>query len=311
MSDRPRAIFFGTPEFSVPIAAATEQTTELIAVVTQPDAPTGRGQKLQPSPIKRWASERQLTVLEPERMRDPQWLATIRDLKADVAVLAAYGKILPIELLTIPRHGFINIHPSLLPHHRGPSPVAGTLLAGDDQTGVSLMLLDDEMDHGPIIAQVSTMIKPDENRPTLETRLAQLGAKLLESSLIPYLSGQLVAQPQNHDHASYTHLLKRDDGLIDWRQSAETIERRIRALDPWPGSRTSWSGHVFKILSGVVDSQPISNQPGTVISIANQPAVACGRGSLILKNVQLDSGKSMPASDFARGHRDFIGSRLN
>lgn len=311
MSDRPRAIFFGTPEFSVPIAAATARVTELVAVVTQPDAPTGRGQKLQPSPLKRWANEHHLAVLEPERMRDPRWLAAIRELRPDVAILAAYGKILPAELLTIPRHGFLNIHPSLLPRHRGPSPVAGALLAGDEQTGVSLMLLDDEMDHGPIIAQVSTEIEPHENRSDLEARLAQLGAELLTSSIVPYLAGRLIAKPQDHDQATYTSLLKREDGTIDWHQPADIVARRIRAMFPWPGSRTSWSGHDLKVLSGVADNQPTSDRPGTVANIDHQPAVVCGRGSLVLKMVQLDGGKPMPASDFARGHRDFIGSHFD
>lgn len=310
MSSRPRSIFFGTPEFSVPIAAAADAVTEIVAVVTQPDAPSGRGHDVQASAVKRWAQERGLPVLEPKRLRDPEWLTSIRSLEPEVAVLAAYGKILPPELLAIPPHGFVNIHPSLLPRHRGPSPVAGALMAGDAVTGVTLMILDDQMDHGPIIAAATTDILADEHRPQLEARLANIGAELLKEKLTEFLDGRIPVHAQDHNQATYTNLLKREEGVIDWQQSAELLARRIRALDPWPGTRTTWLGRQCKVLSGVPREGSEDTPIGTVVDNNGQPAVVCGKGQLILGDIQIGGGKSMTASAFARGHRDFIGSRL-
>ena len=228
------------------------------------------------------------------------------------AILAAYGKILPIELLSIPAHGFLNIHPSLLPQYRGSSPVVGALLSGDTETGVSLICLDAKMDHGPIIAQEKTQILPTEHRSELELRLAKLGGKLVTQSLLPYLDGTLQPIAQIHADATYTKLLNNTDARLDWTNSATVIDRRVRALDPWPGTKTIFQGQPLKILAGRPATENIAHSPaGTVINYKSQPAVVCGEGVYLLEKIQVASGKPTNAVDFCRGHRDFIGSHLD
>ncbi|MBI4092745.1 MAG: methionyl-tRNA formyltransferase [Candidatus Kerfeldbacteria bacterium] len=310
MIEKTRVIFFGTSAFAVPVLEALSAVADIRLVITRPDAPAGRGKNLQSSPIRARAESLNLNVLTPGPVNNSDFYKVIDNAQPEAAVLAAYGKILPLELLRIPAKGFLNVHPSLLPRHRGPSPISGAILAGDAQTGVTLILLDQEMDHGPVIAQRSITIEPHEHHPSLEQRLAMLAAEMLQSSLLPFLEGRITPQTQNHDQATFTKLLKRQDGLIDWSQEAATIAKQIRAYDPWPGTATQFHNQPLKILDGrAVDGQA-SEPAGTVINHLGQPAFVCGRGLLTHIMVQPANGKPMTAADFANGQRDFIGHRL-
>ncbi|MBI4426405.1 MAG: methionyl-tRNA formyltransferase [Candidatus Kerfeldbacteria bacterium] len=309
MNRRPRAVFFGTPSFAVPILEALGGVAEIAAVVTQPDQPAGRGQNRQPSPVNRRARELGVPVLVPAKL-DHEFIYQFNAGKPDLAVLAAYGKILPLAVLAVPPKGFVNVHPSLLPRHRGPSPVAATLLAGDPVTGVTLIVLDEEMDHGPIIAQQTINIGPHEHRPALERRLANLGANVLRQALLPYCHGWLQPQPQNHALATFCKLLKKTEAPLTWKEPADMLERKIRAFDPWPGTHTSFNGRRLKILDAEARAESAANPPGTVIIDDETPTVVCGAGQLRLKSLQLAGQKPTAAVAFAHGHRDFVGAIL-
>lgn len=311
MSERPRVAFFGTPSFAVPILEALHRTADVELVVTQENKQKGRGLRAQASPVRRWADERRLAVITPRRLSDPEFLAAFRAVRPDVAVLAAYGKIVPESVLSVPPHGFVNIHPSLLPRHRGAAPVAAAILAGDAMTGITLIRLDVELDHGPIIAQEAIPVEPHEHRPSLERRLAVQGAAMLECLLLPYLKSNATLREQDHRRATYTKQLARDDGRVDWRDAAETIERKIRAFDPWPGTFTAFTGTLLKILDGVAVRGATRTWPaGTVIDHSGLPAVVCGSGLLQLTSVQTPGGAAMSAAAFVRGRRTFIGAVL-
>lgn len=307
---QPRVVFFGSPDFSVPLLEAAAEIAEVVGVVTQPDAPAGRGQQLQASPVRRRAEELGLTVMTPEKVSQPDLIDRLRALQPDVCVLAAYGQILPPSVLDVPTKGFINVHPSLLPLYRGSSPIAAPILAGDTVTGVTLIQLDAEMDHGPIIAQSSLAILPDESRSSLEVRLSRLGSELLRSSLLPYLAGKLVPQEQNHTTATYTKRLQRQDALIDWHQPADNIARQVRAYDPWPGTVTMVSGQPLKILAVSQVTKTAKHPPGTVTVDDGQMIVTCGRGCLRLDRVQRAGGRPISGSDFLRGAPESIGRVL-
>lgn len=311
MSTRPKALFFGTPDFAVPILQATARIADIVAVVTQPDQPKGRGHRVAHSAVFTAAESLHIPVMTPDKLDGPT-IESLKALSPDVAVLAAYGLILPKTLLDVPSKGFVNVHPSLLPMHRGASPIAGAILNNETATGVTLIVLDEEMDHGPIIAQESIAIEPHEHRPSLERRCAELGATLLEKSLLPYLDGTIVPQAQEHHKASYTRRLSRENANINWTDDAARIERDIRAYDPWPGTVTTWEGVTLKIIDGRAERYRASprGKVGEVIMHDDKPTVVCGVDMLVLTTVQPANGKPMDAAAFARGHRSFIGSVL-
>lgn len=309
MNHRPHAVFFGTSEFAVPILDSLDEIAEIAGVVTQPDRPAGRGQPLQPSAVKRRAGQLNLPVLAPDRL-DTVVTNQLQHWRPTVVVLAAYGKILPPAVLNLPPKGFINIHPSLLPKYRGPSPAAAAILADDQATGVTLIVLDDEIDHGPIVAQQSLDIKPGEHRSSLESRLSNLGANMLRQSLTPYLQGSLPSRPQDHAQATYCRLLKKSDALLDWMLPANELERHVRAFDPWPGTNTTFNGKLLKVLAAEASDGQSAKRPGTVVTSHGTPAVVCGQGILMVRSLQLAGGKTTEAAAFARGYRDFVGSVL-
>ncbi len=311
MIRRPRALFFGTPDFAVPILHATAAIADIVAVVTQPDQPKGRGQKSAHSAVFSAAESLHIPILTPTRFDDATTKA-LTALAPDIAVLAAYGNIIPQHVLDIPRKGFINIHPSLLPKYRGAAPIAGAILNDDETTGTTLIVLDDEMDHGPIIAQETLAIEPHEHRPSLEKRCAELGAKLISSALVPYLEGSIEPKAQVHHLAIYTRQLARENAHINWTDDAARIERDVRAFDPWPGTVTTWEGATLKIIDGHAERYRTSprGKIGEVIMHDEQPAVVCGVDMLVLTNVQPANGKPMDAAAFARGHRTFVGNVL-
>ena len=254
---KPRIVFFGTPEFAVPtLEALVKAGYDIVAVVTQPDKPVGRGLKMEAPPVKVKAVELGLTVLQPTTLNfgiKPKGLESklslgLQSLRADLGVCVAYGKIIPKEILDIFPRGILNIHPSLLPKYRGPSPIQTAILNGDEETGVTIMLLDEEMDHGAVLAHITYHISPSTIGSELSQALAKEGAKLLVETLPKWLAGEIEPQPQDHNKATFTKMLERADGRIDWNKSAEGIEKMVHAYDAWPGTFTLWSGKRLKIL---------------------------------------------------------------
>ncbi len=282
-------IFFGTPEFAA-IVLEKLITAGYIpeAVVCNPDEPVGRKQILTPPPVKILAEKFNISILQPEKLRNNlEFSNQLKKLKLDLAIVAAYGKIISKEILDIPVYGFINIHGSILPVYRGASPIQNAILNGDAETGITLIKLDEEMDHGPILANSKLSITDDDTYESLSRKLAISGAELLIKTIPDYISGKIKPVEQNHDGATYTGIIKKEDGKIDWSKGAEEIERMTRAFYPWPTAWTTWNKKVFKILEAEV----------------------CN-GKLEIKKLQLEGGKVLSIKEFLNGHKDFIGSVL-
>jgi len=301
----------GTPSFAVPSLEALSERYEIVAVVTQPDRPARRGRKMTASAVKRAALARDMLVMQPQSLRQEEAVAGIRDLEPRVMVVVAYGQILRPEVLNIPSAGVINVHPSLLPKYRGASPIAGALLAGEEETGVTIMLMDEGMDTGPVLAQRAVEIRPEYTLGALEETLASLGADLLLETLPAWLEGRIDAQPQDDDRATYTKPITKDDALIDWRLPAMELWLRVRAFSPRPSAHTTWRGMMIKVLR--VDPLPEWDgqaEPGRVLDLRAGVGVATGQGALLLREVQLAGKRAMGIRHFVRGQRDFVGSLL-
>jgi methionyl-tRNA formyltransferase len=308
---QPRVVFFGTPQFSLPaLAALVNEGYDIAAVITAPDRPAGRGLQLQSCPVATYAREQGLFVVQPDKLSRPEILPMLEALHASVAVLVAYGHIIPPGVLQLFAHGIVNIHPSLLPLYRGSSPIAGVLLDGITETGVTLMLLDEAMDHGPIIAQRREQITSADTNETLHQQLSKIGAELLVESLPKYLAGTLVPQPQDHTQATYTKLIKPENGRINWNLSAEVICRAWRAYQPWPGQFTTWQRKRLKFgRLEAVEAIP-QGSPGLCKAINGRIHVSCGSGSIQTHELQLEGGKMLAAADFLRGYPGIIGTTL-
>ncbi len=312
-----RLVFMGTPSFVVPVlgALADARDVSVVGVFTPPDRPRRRGRSPEMPPVKAHALDRGLEVYQPVSLRPARVQAELRFLQPDVIVVAAYGKILPPQVLETPPYGCLNLHPSLLPRHRGPSPVASAILEGAPVTGVTLMRLDEGMDTGPIIGQREYPLTGLETAEELTSALFQLGTGLLLESLAPWVAGSLTAQAQDEAGATVTRKLERNDGLVDWELPAATLERRRRAYMPWPGLFAHWQGRVLKLLDVVAlppDAGPKA-QPGGVVAVSSEDTpvgVATREGVLGLKLVQLEGRRALAAEEFLRGHPQFLGSQL-
>jgi methionyl-tRNA formyltransferase len=301
----------GTSQFGVPtLERLVASDYRLIAVYTQPDRPAGRGRTISLPPVKKMAIEHGLEVRQPKNLKEANVFESLAQLSPDVIVVAAFGKILPEEVLNMPPFGCINIHPSLLPKHRGPSPIEGAILAGDDYTGVTIMLMDSGVDSGPILSQKRIPIEPEDSAESLTIKLAYTGAHLLEETLPLWLSHAIIPQPQNDDLASYTKILSKEQGEIDWHLPALEIWRRVRAFQPWPGCHTRWQGKAVK----VIDASHLpgaQGEPGRVIALAGGGiGVQTTEGILQLLTVQLEGRRKMRAEEFVRGQRNFIGALI-
>jgi methionyl-tRNA formyltransferase len=310
-----RVVFLGTPQFAVhPLRAlATDERYQIVGVVTQPDRPVGRRGAPQPPPVKQAAIALGLDVpvLQPDTLKDPAAIEQLAALQPDIGVVSAYGEILRRAVLAIPPLGYVNIHPSLLPRYRGPTPVAGAILAGDAETGVTIMQLDARMDSGPILAQERVPLPPDAHAAPLTDQLFSLGAGLLVDTIARFAAGALVPAAQDDTQASYTRLLTRSDGQVDWNVPAVQIERMTRAYDPWPGVFTIWRGHTLRIIT----VRPLAGwqgheMPGTLIATPATPTVATGEGALELLVVQPAGKRPMAAAEWRRGLRDLSGARF-
>jgi len=309
-------IFIGTPEFAVPsLRRLAGSGYRISAVVTQPDRRAGRGRSTRASPVKKAALELGIEVLQPATLRDKGEIERIAALHPEVMAAVAYGQILRPDVLAIAPRGVVNVHPSLLPRYRGASPIQSAILSGDDVTGVTIMLMDARMDSGPVLAQQKVAIETNDTGGTLSARLADVGAQLLSDALRAWLDGDVQAQAQDESKATVTRLLSKDDGRIDWSESAVQISRQVRAFDPWPGSYTTLRGEKLIIWRGLPVEDGQSSNPGELLELTGQPtnpriAVATGDGMLELLDVQREGRKRVSAADFARGTRDLVGSRL-
>ncbi len=303
-----KVVFMGTPDFSVPTLEALITHHEVIGVVTQPDRPAGRGGKVKMSPIKELALKHDIPVFQPNKIRKPEAIETLRQWDADVYVVAAFGQILPQTLLDIPRYGSINVHASLLPRWRGAAPIHAAIREGDAETGITIMVMDAGLDTGPMLSKRVIAIRDDETGQSLHDKLSAIGGELLIETLPAYFSGDLQAHAQPEDGITYSPQIDKEEGNIDWSQDAASIERLVRAFTPWPGTFTQWNGKQLKIHAGhVADGQLAVGKVGIV---DEQVAIGTGNGIFLPTMIQL-AGKSRTDIDsFINGYQDFIGSTL-
>lgn len=303
----------GTPGFAIPVLVALlDAGHEVAGVYTQPDRPAGRRGRPAPSAVKEAAEELGLPVFQPPSLKREAAQHELAGLAPDVIVVAAYGLFLPKATLDLPPLGCLNVHPSLLPRYRGPSPVASVILNGDAGTGVTVIRLDEGMDSGPIVAQRETAIGADEDGAGLTDRLFQLGAELMVETLPEWAAGRIAAVPQDDAAATTTSLLKREDGEIDWSQDATRIARQVRAYQPWPGAFTLWRGKLLKVVDATEAAGHGSDAPsGQVVALSGGGlGIVAGHGVLEVRRLQLEGSRASGAAEFLRGHADIVGAVL-
>jgi len=322
-----RIIYMGTPQFAVPAlealikgmppGAVLPEGYDIVTVITRPDKPVGRGQAIVFSPVKQTALAYGIPVWQPGSFRRPENREALAAYHADLSIVAAFGQILPQEVLDLPRFGTLNIHASLLPKYRGVSPIPEAILHGDTETGATIMLIDAGIDTGPILLKRSIPISEDETTGSLTSKLADLGAQALLEALPLWVSGKIIPVPQDHQAASHTRMLHKEDGEIAWEHPAVELDRKIRAYTPWPGAYTYWHGKLLKILSAHAfppTASTASTTPGTVSLLQDAGrkllAVTTSDGLLVIKQLQLEGKKAMSAEEFLRGHPHIVGETL-
>ena len=305
-----RIVFMGTPDFAVPaLRRLIEAGHDVIAVYTQPPRPAGRGQREQPSPVHQEAARGGIPVHTPKTLRSEAEQAAFAALGADIAVVAAYGLILPKPILDAPRHGCLNIHASLLPRWRGAAPIHRAILAGDAATGITIMQMNEGLDTGPMLLRESVPIGPDMTAQSLHDALAALGGDLIVTALDRLQQGTLVPTPQPDEGVTYAAKLTREEGRLDWHRTAEELERQVRAFDPWPGAWFDHAGERFKVLKARVVADAKAAAPGTVLD--DRLTVACGRGGLAILRLQRAGRAAMDADAFLRGSPIAAGTVLS
>jgi methionyl-tRNA formyltransferase len=306
-----KTIFIGTPDFAVPSLRALikDEDFDVVAVITQPDKRVGRKQILTPPPVKVEAQKHNIVIHQPEKIFNLKYL--ILNLNPDIIIVIAYAQIIPESILEIPKYGVINIHGSLLPKYRGASCIQAAILNGDEKTGITIMKMDKTLDTGPILAQTEIGIALDDTAGSLYAKLSELGASILTSTLKKYIAGEIKPQPQDNSSASYVGLLKKEDGKIDWKKSAEEIEKHIRAMNPWPSAFAKIKNKNLKIIEAENNILKINKHKiGELFLDNNKLAIQCGQDALIIKKLQLEGKKEMVTEEFLRGHKDLIGMLL-
>ncbi|MFA6391299.1 MAG: methionyl-tRNA formyltransferase [Patescibacteria group bacterium] len=307
-----RVAFFGTPDFAVPALQALLSMPEIdmVTAVTQPDKPVGRKQELTAPPVKKLSEKYNLPVCQPERIKSTKFDQCLSDLELDVAIVVAYGKIIPEKVLDMPKHGWLNIHGSLLPKFRGASPIQAAILNGETETGVTLMKIDAGLDTGAIIKQKIIPISNEDNFESLHDKLALLGADILKDSLIDYLNEKLKPIPQDDSIATKTAIIKKEDGRIDWTKDAQQIARQIRAYYPWPGSFCKHDRKTLKIHSADISDAKIQLDPGKISYTDNSILIGSGKGNLKILKLQLEGKRLQTANEFINGNPDFKNAQL-
>jgi methionyl-tRNA formyltransferase len=320
-----RIVFMGTPEFALPsLRRLVEDGYDIVGVYTRADQPAGRGRTMTPPPVKTAALELGLPVFQPPGLRQPEVVEELAALRPDVIVVCAFGQILRQPVLDIPTKGVVNVHPSLLPRHRGATPIQAAILAGDEETGVTIMLMDPGMDTGPILRQRSLAISPWDSGGSLGEKLSRMAADLLGETLPLWLASKIEPQPQNEAQTTYTPLIQKEDAAIDWTRPAVDIWRQVRAMNPWPGASTTLDGEALHIWEAwPLSGQSSASEPGTVLPLspaqreklpaeAQQEALAVqtGEGLLVVLRLQRAGRRALPAEEFVRGQRHLFGRRL-
>lgn len=308
-----RVVFMGSPDFAVPSLRALDRSGKpathpygIVGVVTQPDRPAGRGGRIAAPAVKQAALELGLPILQPVKLRATEAMDQLRAWAPDVIVVAAFGQILRPELLSLPPFGCVNVHGSLLPRWRGAAPVQAAILAGDSETGITIMRMDEGIDTGPMLAQRAMPIQPEDSAATLLVRLASLGADLLMEALPSYLAGELQPQPQPDNGATYAPMLKKEDGHLDFSQPAEELARRVRAFNPWPGAFFESDAGPIKVLAAHAETG--RGVPGTHVNHEKTPAIATSDGLLILDELQPAGKSTMRGKAFLSGARGWVGT---
>jgi methionyl-tRNA formyltransferase len=300
-----RIVFMGSPAFAVPSLRVVADS--VVGIVTQPDRPAGRGKQLTPCPVKQAALELGLPTIQPEKLKEA--VEQLQTWSPEVIVVAAFGQILRTNVLNLPPQGCLNVHASLLPRHRGAAPIAAAILAGDAEAGVTLMKMDAGIDTGDMLAKKSIPVEPTDTTTSLTEKLSHLGAKLLKEKLNDYLNGRLTPIKQNDDLATYAPMLKKEDGLLHFSETAVALERRVRAMSDWPGAYTLWKDAPLKIIRCRA-RVGVTVGAGKVIKIKNEIAVGTSEGVLILDDVQPAGKKTMSAISFVNGNPSFVGAQL-
>ncbi|KAA3664324.1 MAG: methionyl-tRNA formyltransferase, partial [Chloroflexi bacterium] len=301
-----RIVFMGTPDFAVPSLKKVIETQNVVGVVTQPDRPAGRGRQLRPSPIKQVALDADIPLFQPKSLRKEESATPLREWQPDLIIVAAFGQILRPHVLDLPPLGCLNVHASLLPRWRGASPIQHAILAGDAETGITLMKMDVGLDTGPMYVKESVAIVDDETAVTLHDKLADLGAEMMGRYLDEIVNGRLTPIPQNDEQSTYAPMISKEDGRLDWQESANALDRRIRAMTPWPGATTTWQGKGLKI----IEARPVGATAGDglvglVCGDGETAVVETGNGRLQLHKIQLAGKRAMSISDFLRGRPEF------
>lgn len=305
-----RIVFMGTPEFAVPsLEALLDAGCVVVATVTRPDRPSGRGRRIAHSPIKDFSIGRGLRVLQPENIRSEGFLRDMEGLNPDLIVVVAFGKILPLELIKIPRLGCVNVHGSLLPHYRGAAPINWAIINGDNETGVTTMLMDEGMDTGPVLLTERVAIGDDDSSEDLSRVLSLAGATLLVRTVALLAGPGMELATQDEREATYAPLLTKQDGRIDWSTSAEEVRNRVRGTQPWPGAYSYSDGRLIKIQSGRAEGSGGTARPGAVVGTSQESIrVQCGSGVFEITRLQPENKRVMSATEFLKGHR--IGDRF-
>ena len=318
MANPTRIVFMGTPEFAVPslqalLDADPDRVGRVVGVVTQPDRPQGRGQQLAPPPIKRLAQQAGLPILQPVKMKDPDLLDRLRGWAPDVIAVTAFGRILPPVVLDLPPMGCVNVHGSLLPKYRGAAPIQWAVINGETETGITTMLMDPGLDTGPMLLRETVPIHQTDTAGDLAARLAPIGGKLLVQTIIGLKNGSLSPIPQDHTQATLAPLLKKEDGMINWRDEASALANRIRGLTPWPGATTYHGEERWQIWRA--QAAPVGcaeAEPGTVLEVTKEALrIATGKGSLLIQEIQPASGKRLAVRQYLAGHPVVIGAKLS
>ncbi len=299
-----RIVFMGSPDFSLPSLRSLAQAYQVVGVVTQPDRASGRGRELKAPPVKLLAQELGVPVIQPEKLKQPEAMEQLRAWQPDLIVVAAFGQILKKDVLDLPRFGCVNVHASLLPRWRGAAPINAAILAGDEETGVTIMKMDVGLDTGPMLSMKRIRIEPDDTAGSLFEALSTLGADLLIETLPGYMDGKLTLQPQPDEGATYAPMLKKEDGRLDFTKSAVELARRVRAMNPWPGAWFEWDGNLLKVGRAAVGKGK-GGKGGDRLIVEGSPAVVCGEGILILEEIQPPGKKIMPGKAFLSGTRDW------
>lgn len=309
-------VFMGTPDFCIPSLKMLASEYNIKAVITQPDRPRGRGKKLAPPPVKVFAEAKAIPVYQPDSIKTLEFIHLLKKLKPDAIVVVAYGKILPKEVLCIPRFGCINLHASLLPKYRGAAPIHWAVINGEQKTGVTTIYMDEGMDTGDIILQREIDILPDDTAGSVHDRLADLGASVLLHTLKLVAEGKAPRMPQNHAEATYAPIIKREHERIDWSKRARDIKNHIRGMNPWPGAFTTLYGKILKIWKAGVVNKTAHNDcdctPGTVLSVNNDGIIVkAGEGLISITELQMQGKKKLSVSEFIRGNRIEEGTVLD